>query len=61
MNLIIITSLPLPKVLNTILLAHVRGLRVWAAASALFLMVIYAQITLRSIISLLCAVAVHNS
>lgn len=56
-----ITSLHLPKVFNAILVAYVRCLWVWAAESAFFLMVIYAQITLGSIISLLCAVAAHNS
>lgn len=61
MKLIIINSLPLPRVFNAILVACVRCLWVWAAASAFFLMVIYAEITLGSIISLLFAVAVHNS
>lgn len=61
MKLIFINSLPLPKVFNTILVAYVRSLWVWAAASAFFLMVIYAEITLGSIISLLCTVAIHNS
>lgn len=60
MKLRIINSLPLPRVFNTILVACVRCLLVWAAASAFFLMVIYAEITLGSIISLLFAVAVHN-
>lgn len=57
----VISLVPLPRVFIAILVAHVRCLRVWAAASAFLLMVIYAEITLGSIISLLFAVAVHNS
>lgn len=58
MKLVIIISLPLPKVFNAILLGVWC---VWPAASAFFIIVIYAPVTLGSIISLLCAVAVHNS
>lgn len=59
--MIIINSLPSPKYFNSILVTYSRCLWVRAAASALFLMVMYAEITLESIISLLWAVAVHNS
>lgn len=47
--------------LSVILVAFDRRLWVGAAKSAFFLMVIYAQITLESIISLWCTVTAHNS